>query len=638
MREVRLAPSLEGGDGLLASVIRYGGPGSAAPTHAVLEIAGERAPLTVAPDGLGGWVLRGSARVPQVRRWWPHTHGPQALYDIALTVTQADQRRRVPLGRVGFRTIAVDRGADGHGFGLVINDEPVFCRGTCWTPLDLVGLSASSAEEYRAALQDARQSGQNMIRIGGTMAYEDDAFYDACDELGILVWQDFMFASMDYPSNDPGFLASVAAEARQFLLGMQGRPSLAVLCGSSETEQQAAMLGLPEAAWSGPVFTETLPAVCAELAREVPWVRSSPSGGTMPFHADRGVSHYYGVGAYRRPLEDARRATVRFASECLGFSHVPEPDACALGTAEWKAGVPRDPGAAWDFETVRDHYVQELFGVNPAALRASDPTRYLALGRAASGTVIERTIGEWRRPGSSCRGGLLWFLRDFRPGAGWGVMDSTGSPKPAYWHLARACRPLTLITSDEGLNGLHLHAVNDGAEAVQTTLRVTVYREGRVPIAGTERAITIPARGGLTVSADGLFEGFLDLTYAYRFGPPGHDVISAALLGADVGSPLATAFYWPSGPPAERHGDLGLSAWALPCSGGYCLHLEAGRVAASVAIRTPGFRPDDNYLNLEPGRVRRVRLHRQGSAPGELGGTVEALNGMGPVPIEVRAA
>lgn len=637
VRDLELAPTIDGVDGVLAALIRFGAPGSPPPAEAVLEIAGERSPLTVEPDAAGGWLLRGTARVPNAARWWPHTHGPQPLYDVALTLIEAGARLSVALGRVGFRTLAVDRGADGQGFGLVINDEQVFCRGSCWTPLDLVRLSATP-DEYRTALRQVRDAGQNMIRIGGTMVYEEDAFYDACDELGILVWQDFMFASMDYPSDDPGFLASVTAEAREFLFRMQGRPSLVVLCGGSETEQQPAMLGLPESDWSGAVFTETLPDVCARLARGVPWVSASPSGGTLPFHVDRGVSHYYGVGAYRRPLEDARRANVRFASECLAFSHVPEPNGCAPGSVAWKAGVPRDPGADWDFETVRDHYLRELFGEDPAVLSVRDPARYLALGRVASGEVIERTIGEWRRPGTTCRGSLLWFLRDFRPGPGWGVVDSDGRPKPAYWHLARACRSLTLIASDEGLNGLVLHAVNDGAEPVDATLRVTVYREGRIPIAAAEHALFIPARGGATVPGDGLFKGFMDLTYAYRFGPPGHDVVAAALLGSIAETPLATAFHWPAGPTSARHADLGLRARVLPVEGCYSLTLETDRVAVAVAIRTPGFLPDDNYLHLEPGRPRLVRLRRDGSGGGEFGGTVEALNGVGPVPIEVGAS
>ena len=140
--------------------------------------------------------------------------------------------------------------------------------------------------------------------------------------------------------------------------------------------------------------------------------------------------------------------------------------------------MPRDAGAGWDFEDVRDHYVERLFGVAPAELRARDPERYLALGRVATGEAMLRTFAEWRRPGSSCRGGLVWFARDLWPGAGWGVIDSTGRPKAAYWYLKRALAPVALLTADEGLNGLWFHAVNDTIEPIEADLRIARYRDG----------------------------------------------------------------------------------------------------------------------------------------------------------------
>ena len=94
----------------------------------------------------------------------------------------------VDLGRVGFRSIDVDHGVDGEGFGLVVNGSPIFCRGVCWTPLDLAMLSADAAQ-YRGALECLRDAGVNMIRVAGTMVYETDAFYDLCDELGILLFR-----------------------------------------------------------------------------------------------------------------------------------------------------------------------------------------------------------------------------------------------------------------------------------------------------------------------------------------------------------------------------------------------------------------------------------------------------------------
>ena len=120
-----------------------------------------------------------------------------------------------------------------------------------------------SGESLRRDLQLARDAGVNMLRVGGTMTYESELFYRLCDELGILVWQDFPFANMDYPFEDDAFRANVEAEVTEQTARIASHPSLAVFCGNSEIEQQIAMLGMPREAWELPWFTERLPALCA---------------------------------------------------------------------------------------------------------------------------------------------------------------------------------------------------------------------------------------------------------------------------------------------------------------------------------------------------------------------------------------
>jgi beta-mannosidase len=639
---------LDGDDGVLwISILTAALP--TLPTRGTVTV-GERgewsAPVAIERTDDGRAALQAIVRVPDVECWWPHTHGPQPLYPVRVSLDVEANPTTVDLGRVGFRDLEIERGGDGDGFGLRVNGVDVFCRGVCWTPLDISALDAG-ADQYRSALEQLRDAGVNMIRVGGTMVYETDAFYDLCDELGIFVWQDFMFANMDYPSADKAFTAAVSREARQLLRRLQARPSIAVLCGSSEVDQQCAMLGLPAERSKNPLFDELLPALVASFIPDAAWLRSTPSGGTFPFQADRGVSHYYGVGAYLKPFDDARRANVRFASECLAFSNVPDAAMVDRLLAEgaapghhprWKAGVPRDAGAGWDFEDVRDHYLRLLFGLEPAALRANDIDRYLALGRVATAEAMLRTFAEWRRPGSPCRGGLVWFARDLVAGAGWGIVDSEGRPKAAYWYLKRALAPVTLLASDEGLNGLWLHAVNDTGRAVDAEIHVTAYRDGRPRGARASTAVRIPARGARSVHADALFgEGFLDLTYAYRFGPPGHDVVAATLRARATGAILAAAHGFPCGLPAGFDGALRLTARTEPIADGYVVTVGADRFAHAVAIDAEGFEPDDNYFHLEPGQERQIVLHA--TAPDlPLRGSVRALNGAAAVPITVTAS
>src|SRR5205085_4499023 len=126
---------------------------------------------------------------------------------------------------------------------------------------------------------------------------------------------------LDYPVGDAAFHAAVTNESREVLGAISRRPSLAVLCGNSEVEQQVAMLGLDPSLGRGELFGELLPGLVGESGAQAVYVRSAPCGGELPFRTSQGISNYYGVGGYRRPLEDARRAEVRFASECLAFSN-----------------------------------------------------------------------------------------------------------------------------------------------------------------------------------------------------------------------------------------------------------------------------------------------------------------------------
>jgi beta-mannosidase len=556
----------------------------------------------------GAWT--GTLAIENPSRWWPHTHGQPARYAAAIETPKGT----VDLGHVGFRTIAID-----SDMRVAVNGVPVFCRGACWTPLDVVGW-APAPEAYRAAVQQMAAAGMNMLRVGGTMTYEDDALYDALDEAGVLLWHDVMCANMDYP-DDLG--QQLANEVASEFARLQARPCVAVICGNSEGSQQAAMFGAAKDRWASPVFDEVVPAAVRMRLPGVHYVPSSASGGAFPHASNAGPSSYYGVGAYLRPLEDARRSEVKFASECLAFANIPNgPALPRVHSPEWKRRAPRDLGAGWDFDDVRDHYVKLLYGVDPAALRYADHDRYLALGRAATAEVMERTFGEWRRSRSQCHGALIWFLRDLWPGAGWGVIDAHGRPKSAYYGVRRACTPVALAITDEGTNGLAIHAINDGPTPLAGPLELTLWRGGEINVGRGATAIEVPAHGAIEIAASTLFDSWLDLSWAYRFGPPVAGVIHATFAGRD-------AFCFPGGLPATREPSVGLTARAT----GDVLEISAARFAQSVTIDAPGYLPDDDGFHLAPGQTRRVHLVRLEDKP--LRGSVSALNADQTARIEV---
>ncbi len=601
---------------------------------AVLRVGGHEAPMTVSAAAAGNVSMSGSLRIADVAKWWPHTHGGQPLFEVSVTVVdERSLRCEFDFGRIGFRSIRQPNEVE-DSFGLEVNGVPVFCRGACWTPLDVAGL-VSSGDDYRTALTMAREAGMNMIRVGGTMVYESPDFFDVCDELGILVWQDAMFANMDYSSGDSAFMASVDDEMRHVLSGLEGRPSLAVVCGGSEVAQQASMLGLTRGRWQSELFESVIPALVNELCGEVPCIPSSPWGGALPFQPSNGVTHYYGVGAYLRPFSDARTSEVKFASECLAFANVPSDDtisrvpdgAGGVGWNEgWKRRVPRDSGSPWDFEDVRDHYLRVVFGVDPTELRSADRSRYLALSRVVTGEVMERVIGEWRRPSSTCNGALVWLYRDLWPGAGWGVTDSFGNPKAAWYYLRRAMQPITLIASDEGLNGLWLHVVNETPGSISCKLDVKMLRSNGIVVASGERDVALAARSTASIHADEVLGGFLDITYAYRFGPPNHELTVATLRDAVTGDLLEETFHFPEGPGVFAVSDIGLEAVAVPTGdGAFRMRVTSRGFAQSVEVDVPEFVVSDSFFHLAPGGERIV--HASPRVEGQpLQGKVAALN------------
>ncbi len=601
-----------------------------------LRIAGEEHAIPGFP--LGDYAeFAGEIRLKEPSLWWPHTHGDPALYDCTLFADTSAGRHELAHYKIGFRTFEVDRsaGVDGSaGFAVSVNGTTVFCRGACWTTADLLSRTGS-LESLKRELRLARDAGLNMIRVGGTMAYETDEFYRLCDELGILVWQDFMFANMDYPVDDPAFRANIRSEAVEQITRLARHACVAIYCGNSEIEQQAAMLGMPRELWSNSWFSEELPRLCATLHPGTHYVPATPTGGILPFQTNEGVTHYYGVGAYLRGMDDVRRSDVKFTSECLGFANVPDAETCfevmnglspVAHHPRWKARVPRDIGAGWDFEDVRDHYLAELFGVDQVRLRSFDMPRYLQLSRVASGEMMATAFSEWRSAHSRNSGALVWFYKDLWPGAGWGVIDSHGRPKAAYYALKRVWNNRQVTLTDEGLNGLDVHLTNETSESVAGTLEVVLLREPNTVIAKREIPFDVKARSRERVQANEILGLFYDVTYAYRFGSPQHDVAVVTWYDEER-RVLGEAFHFVQRQIKPDACAVGIaSEYAAVGAGEYDVTVTSDRFLHYVFLKAVGYLPDDNYFHLLPHRTKRVRFRPINGNPPSFAAELEAVN------------
>ena len=391
--------------------------------------------------GGGGASSPASSRVPDVERWWPHTHGTPALHDVGLRRDRAGEpvgdRRR---GRVGFRSLAAGPDADHDlerdGLDLHVNGVRVFAAGRSGRR-STTSASRRPGSALRATLEQVRDAGMNMLRVPGTGAYEEPRFHDLCDELGHPRLAGLHVRQPRLPVRRRRSSArSVEARGAWRCSSELGRPPEP---GRRVRQQRGRAAGRrcsgsTRTLGRGELFGELLPG--ARRARRAPtrvYVPSAPCGGDLPFRPDAGVANYFGVGGYRRPLEDARRAGVRFASECLAFANVPDDErarAAAAGGAgplvhhpRWKAGrAARRRAPAGTSTTSATTTSRLLFGVDPAELpRADHDALPRALPDRSRGEVMAEVFGEWRRGASPCGGGLVLWLRDLVPGAGWGA-------------------------------------------------------------------------------------------------------------------------------------------------------------------------------------------------------------------------
>lgn len=624
VEDLALRARLDGRDGVLAVWARVLG-GAAQEVEVVLDGPSGTHRARLDPDG------RGELRIPGVARWWPHTHGAPVLHDVRVVAGGEALAHQ----RVGFRALAAGQSAahdvERDGLDLHLNGVRVFARGVVWSPPDLVGM-APGVPELRRTLGHLRDAGLNVVRVVGTAAYETAAFHDLCDELGLLVWQDAMFANLDYPLADPAFRATVEEELATLVGALAGRPSTAVLCGGSEVGQQVAMLGLDPALARDGVGYGLLPAAVAAGACDAVVIPDAPSGGARPFRTDAGVANYFGVGGYRRDFSDVRRARVRFASECLALANVPDEE--AAGPAGADDGVPRDAGADWDFADVRDHYLHELLGPDALALRASDPPRYRMISRAIGGEVMTEVFGEWRRAASPCGGGLVLWSRDLSPGAGWGLLDHRGQPKVVLHHLRRALAPVAVWTTDEGLNGMAVHVANDGPEPMACTLRVALFADSERIVHEARVPLAVPPHTTVERDAEELLGRFVDIAQAYRFGPPAHDVVLVAL--ERDGAVFSQALRFPVMRSLEQRSadELGARAWVTSVAGRPGLALESRVLLRGVRVHLPGWRAADDALDIAPGSRRVLELTPAGDGPLPPLGHVTALNLAGRLPVD----
>ena len=463
------------------------------------QLALDGAPIGASSAALvdGRAAIQLTVENPQL--WWPNGMGEQPLYGLTVQVVSSDGALKdAHSKRVGLRTLRLVREEDkwGESFYFAANGVPFFAKGANWIPADTFANRVSRAD-YARLLGDAALANMNMLRVWGGGIYEQDIFYTLCDELGICVWQDFMFACATYPGFDSTWLANVKAEAEDNVRRIRHHACLALWCGNNELEQ-----GLVTDEWTDHsmswddytvIFDDLLQAVVQRLDPQRDYWPSSPHsprGERLDFNnPDWADAHLWSVWHGKHPFEWYRTCTYRFNSE-FGFQSFPEPRTVRSYTR------PEDRNIT---SFVMEHHQRSGIGNSTIIHYMLDwyrlPTSFdmtLWLSQILQGMAIKYAVEHWRRAMPRGMGTLYWQINDCWQVASWSSIDYFGNWK-ALHHMARKFYAPLLISALEDMESgtVEIHVTSDLAAAVEAVAHWTLTDLAGRPLA--QRSVTVHA-------------------------------------------------------------------------------------------------------------------------------------------------
>lgn len=432
------------------------------------EIAGESAwsAEITAPDGEVIIIPETTAAeqvitIEHPQLWWPNGLGKQPLYRVTVRLATGDTR----VWRIGLRTMTVSREKDewGEEFCHVVNGMKVFAMGADYIPEDNI-LARVTPERTRRLLEDCKAANFNAIRVWGGGYYPDDAFYDICDELGLLVWQDLMYACAFYDLT-PDFERSIRVETHQNVARLRHHASLALICGNNEMEMFMAGANsalINHRTWEFvptyphhitdyvKMFEYILPAIVKETAPQTYWWPASPSSGgnfDAPNDENRGDNHYWDVWHGEKPFTEYRKFFFRYASE-FGFQSFP----CLKSVEQFT--LPDDRNI---FSRVMERHQRNQAANGKILSYLSQTFRYpnsfddlLYASQLMQAEAIRYGVEHWRRNRGRCMGAIIWQLNDIWPVASWASIDYYGRWKALHYAAKRFFAPVMISAEEEG--------------------------------------------------------------------------------------------------------------------------------------------------------------------------------------------
>ncbi len=605
--------------GIAVEAERHGRPGMAANVTIRLKNRTVAEATVVLRRGAGSV----SVAIAKPALWWPNGMGDQPLYEVIVDLVDADGVvLDTTTRRVGLRTLRLDRHADkwGESFQFVVNGVPFFAKGGNWIPADQFP-TRLTGDDYRRLLGDCAAANMNMIRVWGGGIYEGDVFYDLCDELGLCIWQDFMFACRAVPANDPDFVENVRQEAVDNVRRLRHHACLALWCGNNEMEQMnvAPTWTDRHMSWADykTLFDKVLPQVVRKYDPQRDYWPSSahsPRGDRSDWNNPTcGDAHLWGVWHGKEPFEWYRTCEHRFNSE-FGFQSFPEPKTVRAYTApedrNITSPVMEHHQRSGTGNATIIHYMLDWFRL------PHDFDTMLWLSQIQHGMAMKYAVEHWRRSMPRGMGTLYWQINDCWPVASWASIDYFGRWKALHYMARRFFAPvLVSAVEDAERSTVEVHVTNDTAAAVAGRVRWQVTDLDGKELDGGRLPVRAPARKNKRV-------GKLNLAkYAQRYGGTvrrrtrvapksmrahgAENLIVWLTLEGRRGEVLATNMVTLARPKRLELADPKIKTTVRKADdGAFSITLTARKPAlwAWLALERTDARFSDNFVHLLPGR------------------------------------
>lgn len=533
-------------------------------------------------------------------RWWCNGMGKPHLYKVNVRLYRNDEILSEKKMNIGLRTIELVQQPDsaGYSFYLRLNGQPVFVKGANYIPQD-VFLPRVSESQYLHTVARAKDMGMNMLRVWGGGIYENDLFYETCDQMGILVWQDFMFACAMYPG-DTSFINNVLNEVRQQVVRLRNHPCIALWCGNNENDEGWHNWGWQKEMEYSPtdsakiykdynnLFNMFIPSLLRHFDSDRPYHPSSPAGGWgRPDSYRKGDVHYWGVWWGMEPFESYAEKTGRFVSE-YGFQAMPAlqtltsciPAKEMSLTSNAMKNHQKHPTG---FETIRT-YMERDYQV-PASLEDFVYVSQLLQARGLSQAILAHRAAQ-----PQCMGTLYWQFNDCWPVVSWSTSDWYGRPKASHYEVKRSFAPVILV-HDTLRDTVHTRIVSDSNESITLTAELMDF--GGKKYDTQKRSMQVSA--GIPITC---FSFPLAVLNEKKLSPDSALIRFTLSYGK---SKLYDSFYFVK-PRKLRLSDPGIQT---EITGNSSITITAAKwLAKDVFLSADDVIFDDNFFDLLPGQTK----------------------------------